>query len=516
MPADRPDLRPTDDPGSDAELIADLQAFGRTLAAATSDPIEPDRAIPAGLARRSGPRWGLVAALAAVALVVVGFAATLAGETVLSGPTDSTGDDPTATDATETPQPAEPADSSDVGASPGEPPPPAPTLDGISVLAADGAVAARLVVDEEIGPALTPGSFTVEIADDAPPGTDAFVEAVVVELLASVSGSIGGTGELLDVLAERRLAIHTTLDPDDQRSAAAAVAEIVPEGSDVGSIVITVENGTGAIRSLHDPIVGQPPWGRRSEIDGPRTPASLMKPIVLAALFDAGVAPNATVEGGAPCRFDDGFGGIWEVRGGAADPGPIPVTEATATSNDCAFARLGSVAGPDATVEMANRLGIVTLDGTAAVPAVALGSFPVTPIELVGAYATLADGGRLTTPHTIEWIVDGADEVRYRAAGDTEQAVPASVAAAASPPPIRGGPAAGSSARPSTQRPWSGWATPTAGSPSRSPAGRGRSSAAGPPPNCGGSTTRCSTPTSRSMPAGRQPRRNRAVPPPSS
>ena len=61
--------------------------------------------------------------------------------------------------------------------------------------------------------------------------------------------------------------------------------------------------------------------------------------------------------------------------------------------------------GPRKTVELARRMG-VTRSKLDEVPALALGASPVTPLEMVAAYSTLAAGGHYREPISITRITD--------------------------------------------------------------------------------------------------------------
>ena len=73
--------------------------------------------------------------------------------------------------------------------------------------------------------------------------------------------------------------------------------------------------------------------------------------------------------------------------------------------------RLTLEVGPDAVVRTAYRLGITSMLAPNA--SIALGTSEVSPLELVSAYATFANGGLAVTPHVIERIRDTDGKVLY-------------------------------------------------------------------------------------------------------
>ncbi|WP_288581811.1 penicillin-binding transpeptidase domain-containing protein, partial [uncultured Methylobacterium sp.] len=87
--------------------------------------------------------------------------------------------------------------------------------------------------------------------------------------------------------------------------------------------------------------------------------------------------------------------------------GPVTLRDALAHSLNTVAVRLGVEVGPKAVVQTAQRLGITSpLQANASI---ALGTSEVTPLELVGAYATFANGGMGVIPYVIAGVktVDG-------------------------------------------------------------------------------------------------------------
>ena len=84
--------------------------------------------------------------------------------------------------------------------------------------------------------------------------------------------------------------------------------------------------------------------------------------------------------------------------------------------------------GADKAAAMARTLGIAS--DIEAVPAIALGGLDrgVSPLEMAGAYATLAAGGRRAPPYSIESVTSADGKTLFSASPDTEQAVPAPLA----------------------------------------------------------------------------------------
>jgi len=189
--------------------------------------------------------------------------------------------------------------------------------------------------------------------------------------------------------------------------------------------MIVVEPSTGEIRALvggRDYLSSQ--FNRVTSAH--RQPGSAFKPIVyLAALRAADGAPfftaasrvedlPITVESGgqpwSPRNSDDRYEGIVTVR------------QALEQSLNSATVRIAQTVGLPTVIEMARALGIQ--GQLAPVPAMALGAFEVTPLELARAYLPLANGGvRPATMAAIRTVQFGDDEVKPSGAEESVRVV---------------------------------------------------------------------------------------------
>jgi penicillin-binding protein 1A len=261
---------------------------------------------------------------------------------------------------------------------------------------------------------LAPMPRPKEVAEPLPDSY--FLEEVKQRLLDDPR--LGATQkDRYDAVFNGGLRIYTTFDPRLQAAAEASVVDNVPEddAATFTAALVSVEVGTGAVRAL----VG----GRGFETDkfnlatqAKRQPGSSWKPFTLIAALEAGYAPESIISGNEPCPIPN--------PGGEPDP-YVPensdgskasidtLADQLAISSNCAYARLAQVIGLTSVAVVARRLGITTpID---AVPAMALGTEEVRPIDMAGAYATIANDGILTTPYLIERVVDrGGNEVLAR------------------------------------------------------------------------------------------------------
>lgn len=273
---------------------------------------------------------------------------------------------------------------------------------------------------------LTPVEYT-------PPPDDYFVEHVKSLLLDDPR--LGETySERLDAVFRGGLQIHTTLDLGAQYLAEIARNDVISgfaiegqpalfiagrnqAGEDaVGTLAsATVEPATGAVRS----IVGGPGFGPDSKFNlatqGFRQPGSSFKTFVLLELLEQGHSQYDTVSGGGPCTFNiPGVREPYKVQNFGNSRGFTgTIRSMTTSSSNCGYVRLGQVAGIDNVVELAGELGITTRSAANEIVnlnpdifSTPLGTQEVTPLEMAGAYAAIANDGYFNPPYFIEQVLD--------------------------------------------------------------------------------------------------------------
>jgi penicillin-binding protein 1A len=269
--------------------------------------------------------------------------------------------------------------------------------------------------------ALTP--MPTELHDVTPPPTDYFAAAVKSQLLDDPR--LGDTYEEREqAVFQGGLHVYTTFDPRAQQQAIAARDGNLPltngvfaAGTDPdtgeprygSAAVVSVDPASGAIRTM----VGGPGFDNyryNLVTQNRRNPGSSFKTFVLAALMEQGRSPEDRVNGMGPCRFrnDGGEPNPYEVTNfdnsrGAADA----IRAQTLRSSNCAYVRLGQVAGIDNVAEMARNLGL--RNPRSEIPtglSLPLGTATVTPLEMASAYATIANDGVYNPPYMIERVDD--------------------------------------------------------------------------------------------------------------
>jgi len=254
-------------------------------------------------------------------------------------------------------------------------------------------------------------------------GSDYFAEQVKQQLLADPR--IGASPkERYAAVFKGGLSIHTTLDPLMQQQAEQSVADILPDtGGEFRAALVSVDPTNGAVRAL----VGGPDFASAKfdlATQGQRQAGSAFKAFTVMAALEAGYLPDDTILGAAPCVIPNPGSEDWapdNVEGEA--PGVLTLTDATVHSVNCAFARLVKLVGPEKVVDAARRMGITShLDPFLSIT---LGTMGVSPLEMAGAYATLAADGQHHPTYFVDEVVDARGRVVLRADTHGEQVVSA-------------------------------------------------------------------------------------------
>ena len=278
-------------------------------------------------------------------------------------------------------------------------------------------------------------------ASDAP----YFVDLVKDNLLAKYSERD---------LNENAYRIFTTLDPELQRAAAEAVAEgmkgvdaqvkamrtrRVKAGSRTGTKVlagppaqvalVVLNPHTGEIVAL---VGGRSyGWSQLNHALAKRPTGSAFKPFVYAAAINTAltgaqpVVTPATLLDDSPTTFSFGDQ-IYEPRNYQEKyHGPVTARYALALSLNNATVKLAEMVGYDKVAELARAAGITSARAT---PAVALGAYDATPIDVAGAYTIFANGGVRVSPILVNSVRDAKGDVIDDFHPDRRQVLDARVA----------------------------------------------------------------------------------------
>ena len=137
-----------------------------------------------------------------------------------------------------------------------------------------------------------------------------------------------------------------------------------------------------------------------------RQPGSAFKPFVYLAALEKGHTPQSVIYD-LPLEVNG-----WSPRNDNGKyVGAVTLRHALAKSINTVAARLLLDTGPAAVAEVAYRLGITSdLKRNATL---ALGASEVTMLELTGAYAAFANGGRPVETHVVRRVRDGSGRILY-------------------------------------------------------------------------------------------------------
>ena len=255
---------------------------------------------------------------------------------------------------------------------------------------------------------------------------------------------------LLDKYSENQLLtqnfrVYTTLDPDLQRAAGSAIEagmknvevllakkydkwrkeqerkgtnEAIPQ---VQAALVALDPRTGEIKA----VIGGRDYGQ-SQLNhalAHRQPGSVFKPFVYAAAFDNAVddvqpivTPATTIDD-EPTTFNYDGTDYTPTNYGQRFMGRVTVRDALANSLNVATVKVAELIGYGRVVQVARQMGLG--NNIRATPAVALGAYEMTPIDVAAAYTTFATGGTRAEPQFIHNIVDTEGETLEKITPET-------------------------------------------------------------------------------------------------
>jgi len=226
--------------------------------------------------------------------------------------------------------------------------------------------------------------------------------------------------------------VYTTLDMNLQRDAAEAVRigmEEVdqhmknrkkrdPKYPDPQCALIALDPLTGEVRAA----IGGRNYGasQLNRILAKRQPGSSFKPFVYTTALNTALSGGGQVLTPASMVQDEATT-FW-FDGKPYEPsnfehkfyGAVTLRDAMAHSLNVATVKVAEEAGYGAVVDLARRAGLnMDIQPT---PAVALGAYEVTPLEIAGAYTIFVNHGIYTKPHFINTIANGRGSQIYDSA----------------------------------------------------------------------------------------------------
>jgi penicillin-binding protein 1B len=238
-------------------------------------------------------------------------------------------------------------------------------------------------------------------------------------------------------LNDQSYRIYTTLDPDLQKAAAQAVEmgiklvddqvtkmrtkrvkvgkkfeTQVAQGPQAQVALVVLDPHTGAVLAL----VGGRDYGfsQLNHVLSKRPTGSIFKPFVYAAAMNTAldgsqtvITPASTVTD-APSSFAYGDQ-IYEPRNYKEEyHGDVTLRYALAMSLNNATVKVAEEVGYDKVAELAKSAGITSVKAT---PAMALGSYEATPLDMAGAYTSFANNGARLSPMLVNSVRNAKGDV---------------------------------------------------------------------------------------------------------
>ena len=215
--------------------------------------------------------------------------------------------------------------------------------------------------------------------------------------------------------------IYTTLDLDLQRAANEAVSIGMKQVDEIAHkqkrfknapfvapqcALIALNPHTGEIKAL----IGGRNYGvsQLDRILAERQPGSIFKPFVYAAALNTAVAGGTTTLTPASIVVDEPT--TFEFDGQEYEPqnfehefyGPVTLRRAMAKSLNVATIKVAEMVGYSTVVNLAHKAGIS--EDVKATPAMAIGSYVATPLEMAGAYTMFANKGVRVQPTLLSLV----------------------------------------------------------------------------------------------------------------
>jgi penicillin-binding protein 1B len=284
----------------------------------------------------------------------------------------------------------------------------------------------------------------------APPNVEASDAPYFVDMVRDQLISKFNENELND----QSYRVYTTLDPDLQKVAASAVESgiklvdeqvkkirtkkikvgkkfetMVMPGPQAQVALVVIDPHTGAVLAL---VGGRDyAWSQLNHAVAKRPTGSIFKPFVYAAAMNtaldgsASVLTPASTVTDAPTSFAYGDQ-IYEPRNYKEEyHGDVSLRYALAMSLNNATVKVAEQVGYDKVADLAKSAGIMSVKAT---PAMALGSYDASPLDMTGAYTSFANNGVRLSPIMLRSVRNGKGDVIANYTTDQRQVLDPRVA----------------------------------------------------------------------------------------
>jgi penicillin-binding protein 1B len=267
----------------------------------------------------------------------------------------------------------------------------------------------------------------------APPNVEASDAPYFVDMVRDQLISKFNENELND----QSYRIYTTLDPDLQKAAAQSVElgiklvddqikklrtkrvkvgkkfeTTVEPGPQAQVAMVVLDPHTGAVLAL---VGGRDyGWSQLNHAVSKRPTGSIFKPFVYAAAMNTALDGSQNVLTPASTVMDEptsfAYGDqIYEPRNFKEEyKGEVTLRYALANSLNNATVKVAEQVGYDKVADLAKSAGIASVKAT---PAIALGSYAASPLEMSGAYTAFANNGVRLSPVLLRSVRNGKGDV---------------------------------------------------------------------------------------------------------
>ncbi|WP_150275770.1 transglycosylase domain-containing protein [Paenibacillus tepidiphilus] len=217
-----------------------------------------------------------------------------------------------------------------------------------------------------------------------------------------------------DELEQGGLRVYTTLDPDMQQAAEEAVRKGMDAQSELETALVSVDPRSGHIKAM----VGGKNYRTNQfnhALATTRQPGSSFKPVMYLTALSSKEMTSLSVFNSQPTLFHyDNNRKTYQPRNfGDKYLGEINMRQAIAASDNIYAVNTIMKIGADQVAEMAVRMGISS--PLQSVPSLALGTSPVSPLEMASAYAVIGGGGVKYPVTAILKITDSNGKLLYEA-----------------------------------------------------------------------------------------------------
>lgn len=216
------------------------------------------------------------------------------------------------------------------------------------------------------------------------------------------------------------LHVYTTLNPKLQKVAKKQVAKAFDGNSDIQTAMVAMNPQNGNVEAL----IGGRDFGKSSfnrAVQAKRRPGSSFKPFLYYAALKNGFTPSTQLMSTPTAfRYNDGHS-TYSPRnfGDNYAHGFITLMQALALSDNVYAVKTNMSIGLDKLPETAKKAGITS--SLKPLPSLALGTEPVSVLEMVRGYSAFANGGDRIEPRFITKVVDAEGNVIYESKPEKKQ-----------------------------------------------------------------------------------------------